>query len=126
MNVIFFPIHTAPEKLSKITETARLHFTRSEPILFFVPDETAWKFLNELLWKIPPESFLPHPSKLIHIRLKLDPQVLAVFNLCPDPVPHNGLKTLYEFEDHSSPDRKQLSDAKYQTYKTLGLPIAFE
>lgn len=126
MQIIFFSVKTAAAKLAKITQTAKLHFHHSDPLLFLVPDENAWKFLNQLLWTTPPESFLPHPSRLIHIRLHLDPQVPHVFNLCPQSIPHDGLKTIYELEDHSSPDRKALSEARYQSYKSLKLPIAVE
>jgi DNA polymerase IIIc chi subunit len=123
MKIIFFPVTTTAAKLAKITQTAHLHFTRSDPLLFLVPDETAWKFLNELLWTMPPESFLPHPSKLIHIRLQLDPEVLSVFNLCPSAPPHDKLKTIYELEDYTSNEKKLLSEKRYQGYKALGLPI---
>jgi len=126
MRVVFFPVHTPVEKLKRLAQVADVHFKKADPLLFFVPDETAWKFVNELLWKLPPASFLPHPSKLLHIRLQLDAQVGTVFNLTPVALPSGCCKVVYEFEDATSPEKERLAKARYESYKGFGCPISVE
>ncbi len=123
--IIFFPVQTTPLKLAKICEIGKRHFEGKDPLLFLLPDQTAYDFLDRLLWASPPESFLPHPSKLIHLSLHVDPAYLTIFNLCPTPLASQGLKTIYEIEDHTSPDKRKLSELRYHSYKEQSLQIIY-
>ena len=58
--VIFFQVPDTASKLRCIAQIAKNHFAKKEPILFFVEDERARDYLDELLWKFPEASFLPH------------------------------------------------------------------
>jgi DNA polymerase IIIc chi subunit len=124
--VTFFPVKTTAAKLTRIVNVAAAHFHKGEPILFFVQDEAAWDFLEKLLWSTPAESFLPHPSKLIQIRHTFDPAYSTVFNLCPTPLIQDTIKTLYELEDHSSPEKLKASQDRYHAYRTKELQIIVE
>ncbi|MGD0665726.1 MAG: DNA polymerase III subunit chi [Rhabdochlamydiaceae bacterium] len=124
--VVFLPVKTTSAKLIRITDIAAAHFQKGEPILFLVQDEAAWEFLDKLLWSTPAESFLPHPSKLIHIRHNLDDALGSVFNLCPAPLLKESIKTLYELEDHTSPEKLKASQERYHTYRSHELQIIVE
>lgn len=126
MKVTFFPVKTTAAKLSKIIHLATTHFNQGEPILFFVPDETAWDFLDKLLWSTPSESFLPHPSKLIQVRHTFDPAYTTVFNLTPASLAQDTIKILYELEDHTSPEKLKASQDRYHAYRTQELQIIVE
>lgn len=121
--IVFFPVKKTSDKLTKITSVATSHFERGEPILFLVQDDTGWEFLDKLFWATPPDSFLPHPSKLIQIRHHLDPAFGAVFNLSPTPLFQESIKTLYELEDHTSPERLKASQDRYHAYRLKELQI---
>jgi DNA polymerase IIIc chi subunit len=126
MKITFYPVKTTVAKLAKIVEMAAAHFNKGEPILFFVPDDASWEFLDKLFWTLPAESFLPHPCKLIQIRHSLDPAYTTVFNLSPTPLLQETIKTLYELEDHTSPDKLKASQSRYQAYRATQLQIIVE
>ncbi|MGH2613397.1 MAG: DNA polymerase III subunit chi [Rhabdochlamydiaceae bacterium] len=126
MKVIFYPVKTTDAKLTKIVEVATIHFTKGEPILFFVPDEAAWEFLDKLFWSTPADSFLPHPSKFIQIRHTFNPAYTTVFNLSPTSLLQPTIKTLYELEDHTSAEKLKASQDRYHTYRTHALQIIVE
>ena len=122
---IFFQVQNAQAKMDRMTETAKFHFQRKEPLLFFVESEKAEKFLDELLWKMPPHSFLPHgpsdaPTQELIAITKTKVNVNAAhfaFNLCPTPLLLAGFKLIYDFEDLSSPGKKSLFALRFNAYK---------
>ncbi len=126
MKVTFYPVKTTASKLARIVEIATEHFNKNQPILFLVPDEASWEFLDKLFWTMPAESFLPHPSKLIQIRHSFDPACTTVFNLSSAPLLHEAIKTLYELEDHTSPEKLQASQDRYHAYRSQEVQIIVE
>jgi DNA polymerase IIIc chi subunit len=58
--VVLFQIRESKEKLHKLPEQAAFHFERKEPLIILAEDEKAALYVDELLWKAPPTSFLPH------------------------------------------------------------------
>lgn len=126
MKIVFYPVKTTAAKLNKLVQIAHSHFQRGEPLLFLVQDDASWDFLDKLFWQSPPESFLPHPSKLIQIRQTLDPAYSTVFNLTSASLSAESIKTLYELEDHTSPDKLKASQDRYHTYRNQQLQIVVE
>jgi len=126
MKVVFFPVKTTTAKLAKLTSIAASHFQKNQPVLFFVQDDASWEFLDKLFWQSPLESFLPHPSKLIQIRHTFDPAYATVFNLTSTPLVQDSIKTLYELEDHTSPDKLKASQERYNTYRHHEFQIVVE
>lgn len=130
--VIFFQVSDTGSKLKKIFETARLHFDKKEPILFFAEEEKSQRFVDELLWKQPPASFLPHnvsdgPTQDLVVITKSKNNVnnaKFAFNLCPTALFINEpLKIIYEFEDLTAPIKKNLSSQRFDAYKKAGFFI---
>lgn len=129
MEIIFYSINSTSAKLNKIIATAYHHFYHNDPLLFFVPDQTAWDFLDKLLWSTPPESFLPHPTPLIQLRLTWQESCSNVFNLCTAPLSSGTkgvIKKLYEFEDHTSPAKLKASQDRYHAYRKHDCRIIVE
>lgn len=121
MNIIFFPVKDTASKLNKLCRIAQDHLAQKEPLLFLVPDKTSYDFLDKLFWSS--DNFLPHPT-LLTISTELLP-CCSVFNLRPSPL-MEGAKTVYEFEDHTSAEKFQLSKHRYQTYRDQNFPIIVE
>lgn len=125
-NIVFFPVKDISSKLLKICHTAQLHLEKKETLLILVPDQTVWEFIDQLLWKLPEDSFLPHPCSLISIELQPKEDGSALFNLRPMSfLEKNYFKTIYELEDHTSSEKLQLSKQRYQAYRDANYPISF-
>lgn len=129
--VVFFQVNDNPTKLKKIVEIAHLHFSKKEPLLILV-EEAGLKFVDELLWKYPETSFLPHKieegesDELITItksKKNLN-QAHVAFNLCPTALLlESPFKMIYEFEDLTAPIKKNLSSSRFDAYKSAGFLI---
>jgi len=129
--VVFFQVADAAAKLKRIAETARAHFGKKEPFLFFVADEQALNFVDDLLWKLPETSFLPHiaadqPNQERVVITKTKSNVNGAhytFNLCPTPLLLAGFKIIYDFEDLSSPNKKSFSSLRFNAYKQAKMTL---
>lgn len=130
--VIFFQVSDNPTKLKKIVEMAHLHFGKKEPFLIAVEDERGEKFVDELLWKHPATSFLPHVASdtpvadfiaITKSKKNLNGARIA-FNLCPTSLfLEEPLKIIYEFEDLSAPAKKNFASQRFDAYKQAGFFI---
>ncbi len=130
--VIFFQVNDNSSKLKRIIEMAHFHFEKKEPFLIMVEDEKSQSFVDELLWKQPNTSFLPHlasdiPTTELVAITKVKNNVnsaRAAFNLCPTSLLIEGpFRIIYEFEDLSAPSKKNLSSQRYDAYKQAGFFI---
>ncbi|MEI6243291.1 MAG: DNA polymerase III subunit chi [Chlamydiota bacterium] len=126
--VVFFTIKTPEDKLSKLVQAAHFHFSKKEKLLFFVKDDMTAKFVDDLLWKIPEESCLPHGiedfSYTVIISKDLPVTLPSyVFNLTIEPLLSASCKRIYELEDTSSPQKKEISQKKFYAYKEKGFLI---
>jgi DNA polymerase IIIc chi subunit len=129
--IVFFQVADALSKCKRISETARSHFEKKETLLFFVEDDKALQFVDELLWKFPETSFLPHTAsdqktadRIAVTKTKTNVNDASfAFNLCPTPLLLPFFKIIYEFEDLSAPNKKSLSNLRYNAYKQAKMPI---
>ncbi|KKL09215.1 hypothetical protein LCGC14_2568050, partial [marine sediment metagenome] len=112
--------------------TGIYHFERKEHLLIQVQDDTALKFVDELLWKTPKESFLPHSisddytSDYIVITKSKNNLNKAkyLFNLSPDLIDFNPIyKIIYDFDDYTSPKKQEKSKKRFEVYRQAGLKI---
>jgi DNA polymerase IIIc chi subunit len=129
--IVLFQVADSASKIKRIAETARTHFMQREPFLFFVEDEKALSFIDELLWKTPATGFLPHSparetsSERIAITSTKSNVNNAhyAFNLCATPLLLPGFKIIYDFEDFSNPNKKSFSTLRFNAYKQAKMPI---
>lgn len=124
--VVFFQVRDSNLKLQRIAETAQTHFEKKEPFLIFVEDIKAQQFVDDLLWKFPDVSFLPHlatddTTKEWVVVTKSKKNINGAkyaFNLCSTPLLIEGpFRIIYEFEDLTSTSKRQLSSLRFDAYK---------
>ncbi len=123
--VTFFQVRSALEKQKKLVQIAQEYFEKKMPLLFKLESEEGIKYLDELLWRFPKESFLPHfisnaPSKELIILTLSDHnpnQSQTVFNLKKDPILETSFHQIYTFEDLSSSLKNQIAQRHYHFYK---------
>ncbi|NGX56108.1 MAG: DNA polymerase III subunit chi [Candidatus Anoxychlamydiales bacterium] len=130
--VIFFFVKDIKTKLLRIIQTSLKHFESKEKLLIKVQDEASLKYVDELLWKEPKESFLPH---VISEKKNDDFIVLTksqdnlnesyyLFNLCQDTIDLNAsYRVIYDFDDHTNITKKENSKKRYQIYRKLNFDI---
>jgi DNA polymerase-3 subunit chi len=130
--VIFFSVKDVKTKLLRILQTSLKHFENKEKLLIKVFDEASLKFVDELLWKEPKESFLPHiiANEEVDDFLVLTKSFknlnnsYYMFNLCQDIIDINdSFKVIYDFDDHTSKLKKENSNKRYQLYRNLKFNI---
>jgi DNA polymerase-3 subunit chi len=124
--VIFFQVQNPQTKLIRICEAARTHFEKKERFIFFVEDAKAASFVDELLWKMPEMSFLPHIASdeetqewvAITKSKKNVNGARVAFNLCPTPLlVESPFRIIYELEDMTAPMKQKLSGIRFDRYK---------
>lgn len=130
--VVFFQVRDNSSKIKRIAEMAHSHFEKKEPFLILVEDEKSSIFVDEVLWKLPETSFLPHVATdepttdwiaIAKIKKNVNKAHVA-FNLCPTPLLIEGpFKIIYEFEDMTAPNKKNLSSLRFDAYKSAGYLI---
>lgn len=130
--VVFFQVRDNQAKLDRIVEMAQSHFEKKEPFLILLEDARSQHFVDEVLWKLPKTSFLPHlatdePTTEWIAISKIKKNVngaKAAFNLCPTPLLIEGpFRVIYEFEDLTALTKQNLSSLRFDAYKRAGFLI---
>lgn len=131
--IIFLKVTDNASKMTCLCETAQTHFQQGHKVLFSVPSAEAARFLDQLLWKSPQESFLPHsvansPSKdFIAITSSQENvnNATVLFNLHPNVNPiYTQFKTVYELFDETLQDKLLLSQQRQAAYREAGFDIS--
>jgi DNA polymerase IIIc chi subunit len=134
IQVLFFTVRNASDKVRVLKKTVESHSASKENIAIISPDFKTIEFISDLLWSHPKTSFLPHSCSLA---LPMNDRVLIatapltqesypfVFNLCPSPqsLPPT-VKILYELEDLSHPNKVISFQEKLQFYKNKNYIIS--
>lgn len=129
MKVIFIPVSTNKAKLQVITATAQQHFLARIPLTFYVANSEAAHYIDNLLWKSPPDSFIPHsidgthPFEWIHIttQLSLPSSTRHLFNLSPQiEDSFKYFEIIYDFNDSTDPVKSELSKKRKENYLHRG------
>lgn len=132
--VYFLRVVDTASKLNGICQTIHNHFRKKEAILIVVPSQEAAIYIDQLLWRLPGESFLPHAisNEPIHELVAITTtdanvnQAKIIMNLCPE-VPKNltGYSMIYDLLDLTHPTKEQLSLSRQSAYQTLGYSLEF-
>jgi DNA polymerase-3 subunit chi len=129
-NIRFLPAKTDKEKLTLICQTLQAHFHQGHLLLVATPNIEVARYIDLLLWKMPPDSFLPHmiseiptQEKIVITTSSVNPnQALILFNLCPGIHSESEhFQLIYELEDHTTLEKRQLSSQKRDAYVAKGL-----
>jgi len=125
MKVEFIHVQDNTTKQQKLAKLIHDSFSEQRRIVVFVPSIDAAKFIDQLLWRTPNESFTPHivsdfPTKervAITTALTNVNKANIAVNLTSNPLPHiDGIETLYELFDTTSPEKEATSRAKQTAY----------
>ncbi|NGX42575.1 MAG: hypothetical protein K940chlam7_00855 [Chlamydiae bacterium] len=132
--VIFLRVTDNQTKIQRLGATVQQHFERGNRILILVPNENAATFVNDLLWKQPKESFLPHAksSEECQDRIvittnqeNLNDATIAI-NLCEDTITNREkFERIYELLDQTTASKEQQSRQKIAKYEQSGLEVKF-
>lgn len=130
--VRFVTVKTNLEKQNKLCQLVFTAYAKRKKILIIVPSKEAAAYVDQLLWKQPEESFMPHA---IVDRMCSEPIAIttqnsnlngaeAVINLSPNTLsslPSIGI--IYELNDLTSPEKEALSSQKRNAYAASGFPM---
>lgn len=131
--VYFLRVTDAATKLNSICQVTHRHYNKKETILIAVPSQEAAVYLDQLLWRQPNDSFLPHvisevpTQELVVITTSSANvnQAKIVINLCPAiPVNLGEYSIIYDLLDLTHPTKEQLSHKRQSAYQALGYEIA--
>lgn len=131
--IIFIEVKKSLEKIINIIQITKWHFEKlylnksSKKILvFLVSDEKSKKFIDDILWKEPKISFIPHSvNKLDFITITKEEikDASYIFNLTESPLSILPKEIIYEFDDQTDLKKMQISKKKYKFYKEKSLTI---
>lgn len=127
--VIFLKAANNREKLEAIVSICQKHFLNRDHLLIHMQDKTAAEYLDQLLWRTPEESFLPHcltahdskePLVITTIPRNLN-HATILFNLCskPSTLAHE-FNLIYELMDTTTLEKQTASEERLNAYKQMG------
>ncbi|MCH9630802.1 MAG: hypothetical protein S4CHLAM37_08080 [Chlamydiia bacterium] len=126
--VILFQVSSPQEKIKKIVEVASKHASEKHPLVIMTASKKAADYIDNLLWSAPKMSFLPHKvvkenyaKHIEYVYISYDQSALcdsrAIFNLRDDvPSSMDSFTTIYDFEDHTSEQKKIFFEKRYKSY----------
>lgn len=131
--VIFLRVKDNGAKRTAICQTIVQQFEEGRRVLVAAPNEKVAKYIDQLLWSYPPESFIPHlmagsacnvPVVIARGTQNLN-KAKVVLNLCPQPSPlSNEVETVYELLDETDPGKKAVALQKQQAYQAQGFQVS--
>lgn len=132
MFVFFLPAQNVQMKLTSICQVVHQQFLKQKRILLFAPNPEAAQYLDTLLWKSPPESFIPHAwtdfasSERVVITCSHENlnQASVLIHLCPDIHPNfKFFEVIYDLFDETDSIKKGASEMRQKKYVEHGCTI---
>lgn len=132
IKVIFINVSDNTSKLQRLCSIVDDHFSKRERILILAPSDDAANYIDQLLWRLPEDSFIPHiiakgPTKeLVAITTQKSNvnQAPIVINLCPEvPALDAAVHLVYELLDRTHPTKEELSRKRLATYQGAGATV---
>ena len=130
--VIFLKTPSNESKMNAICKSVWHHFNQGHAILIAVPNHDAALYVDQLLWRFPEESFLPHAIAdvattervVITVAGTNVNQASILLNLCPMASSIcTQFTTVYELLDETHPDKLRLAQQRQSTYEAQGLGV---
>jgi DNA polymerase-3 subunit chi len=124
-DIIFIRVKDNRNKLRLLTEAIQRHFLLHHKLLVAVTDAMTANYVDELLWRLPEESFFPHRvvngrcTELIAITMSEENVngATVLFNLLSTPHKrYTEFDTLYELYDETDPIKAELSQRRLEAY----------
>lgn len=127
--VYFLRVTDNASKLYKLCTLIHAHFAKNDRMLIYVTTNEAALYLDQLLWKMPEESFMPHaiassatkePIVITTSAANIN-QATTLINLSPSIAQNfNSIHLIYELLDLTSKEKEAVSQTKKTLYQTAG------
>lgn len=135
--VVFTHIKSNAMKLGIICKKVEEVFLAGEKILIAVPSAEAAAYVDQLLWRMPEESFIPHAivngeAVEEHVAIVIQPaenfnRAQVLLNLMPSvSAIASQFSSVYEFYDETDSNKTQLSLQRQREYYHSGYPCETE
>lgn len=131
--ITFHHVKTNGAKIDFICSKVHEIFHQEKKLLIIAPNFEAAVYLDELLWRVPEESFIPHKivdtfsSESIAITMQNHQninQASYVLNLSSVPSPlYTEVEQIYELMDQTDPKKMEASQKRLQFYESHKLSI---
>lgn len=130
--ICFLKVTDNASKLQKLCAIIHNHFIKNDKVLIVVSSNEAATYIDQLLWRMPEESFTPHAiihastKELVaittsHLNINQAPVLVNLLTtLHPDPGP---VDVIYELLDLTSSEKEIISRKKQIEYQTAGYLI---
>lgn len=125
-------VRSGAEKLEAVTSVVADHFHRGARLLILVENPEAAQFVDDLLWRLPPDSFLPHsiaegavdlPVVITRRHENLNRATVLV-SLVPIVSPiATQFSLVVDLDDQTSPQKRALSAERKRAYEAMGLTL---
>lgn len=127
----FLKVSDNPQKLTKICQVVQHYFNLHKALLILVPNQEVAEYIDQLLWKIPEESFLPHSivnssstEKVIITSMAQNfNEASIILNLTAEIHPFSEYEITIELFDETHPAKREISQQKVEKYRQQGLTI---
>lgn len=123
--IIFLEVKSGKEKMELLLQKAKEHFEKRQKLFFLAENENVKKYVDELLWKEPKSSFLPHAcddlsSPLVIVDSLILPSMSRyIFNLTKSALSlEEPFRLVYELDDSSSEEKKNIVKEKFHYYSS--------
>ncbi len=134
--VIFYHVKDNQTKLNLICTKALEAFRDEKRLLIIVNSFQAAQYVDQLLWRFPPNGFMPHviadTSTAEWIAITLQDQhnvnqATTLLNLSPSYSSLSlKMEEVYEIYDETHSDKRALSEQRLKTYQSHGIMIKQE
>ena len=130
--IFFHTVETPQAKVALLVNLVKRQFELNRRVLVSVPNDEAARFMDQLLWRTPEESFIPHQivnkpcSDLIAITTQLQNlnQAQVLINLCPLSSPLcSQFECVFELLDQTHPEKMAASLKRKEDYLKSGYAI---
>lgn len=133
--IIFVQVKDIDAKQQAICTLVHKHFRRSDSILITAPSKEAAIYIDQLLWRWPADSFIPHTitDTLTKERVVITTsktninQASILINLCPTIYEEiKNFHLAYELLDLTHPLKEQQSRKRHADYQAAGLHVKLQ
>ncbi|MFT4552710.1 MAG: DNA polymerase-3 subunit chi [Chlamydiales bacterium] len=131
--VTFLRVTDVHSKLMRICDTVFEHVSQGQKVLISVDDDASANFVDNLLWRLPEESFIPHiisdtecEDSVVITTLEINlNKAFALISLksTANPMAKN-FSVIYELSDHTVAKKLELSQQRYSVYQREGFPLS--
>lgn len=130
--IIFLKVTTNQEKLFSLTSIIQKHFDLSDQTLIFTPTDEIARYIDQLIWRLPEESFIPHiisnetcrDRVVITSKKENINKAQVLINLGQDAYAKcQEFQIVYELYDQTHPSKEESSKLRHASYINSGYSV---